>query len=122
MLGSILKPPCYRNGGKDGNTSPPTNVSKALQESGKQAIELAKQYVPDERQLGQMGGAAAEMFIFTSAKSGWEKINNTYAEPCKSILEKPEDRFQYWLNKSSNQLPNRGPVTVAAKSAAPHIP
>ncbi len=84
---------------KNGNTSPPTEVSKALFERGKQANKLATTYSADEKQLGQIGGAAAEMFIFMSTKPEWEKTYQVYAENCKSILEKPEDRFQFLLNK-----------------------
>ena len=83
----------------NGNTSPQTEVSKVLQGNGKQAMKMAETYVSDENQLGQMGGAAAEAFIFMSVKSGWDKINQAYAEPCKSILKNPENRFQYLLKK-----------------------
>lgn len=83
----------------DGNGSSPTEASKALQVNGKQAMKMAETYVSDKSQLGQMGGAAAEAFTFMSVKSGWEKINQSYAEPCKSILKNPENRFQHLLNK-----------------------
>jgi hypothetical protein len=79
--------------------SAPSDASKALQENGGKALNLAKKYVPDEKQLGQMGGAAAEVVIFMSAKNGWDKTNKTFAEPCKSILENPEKRFLYHLEK-----------------------
>lgn len=76
---------------KDGKASTSTEPSKAFQEKGKQAIEIAKKYVPDEQKLGKMVTDAFAYIVYIAAQSqsGWEKLIEANEKPCKSILENP---------------------------------
>jgi len=79
---------------EENKTSPPTQAAKDLQDKMQQVRNAAKEYVPDEGRLGEMGGSAAQVFIFQAMKTGWQGINQEYAARCKLLLDNPEMRFQ----------------------------
>lgn len=79
---------------EENKTSPPTKAAKDLQDKMQQVRNAAKEYVSDEGRLGEMGGSAAEVFIFQAMKTGWQSINQEYDYRCKMLLENPEKIFQ----------------------------
>lgn len=79
---------------REGAPSQPTEVSDAFMERGKRALAMAKEYARDEQQVNEIGGSTAELCLIEGVRSGWEKTNRLYAEPCNSLLEDPETRFR----------------------------
>jgi len=77
--------------------------SEKLQKSGERAMEIAGTYSANENQLGQIGGSAAELFIFSSNRPEWKKAKETYAKHCDSIITDPEARYKYWLSSADGK-------------------
>ncbi len=77
---------------------------KMLQKTAVRALEMARKYASNESELGQIGGGAAEWFIFGSNKPDWKKAKETYTERCTSIMASPESRYTYWLSATDGKL------------------
>lgn len=73
--------------------------SATMDSNARWAFKLAQIYVPEMKRLDAMSDLSAKIINKILIEEGPERLVLSYAESCKSILEHPTDRMQYWLDK-----------------------
>ena len=67
--------------------------------SANSALTLAQIYLPEVKKLEAMSALSARLINKVVKEEGATRLVLTYADFCKSMLEHPTDRMQYWLDK-----------------------
>lgn len=73
--------------------------SSTMDYNARWALRLAQTYLPEMKRLAAMSDLSAKVINKILKEEGPERLVLSYAESCKSILEHPTDRMQYWLDK-----------------------
>lgn len=73
--------------------------STRFDDSARTALNLAQLYVSEMKKLEAMAELSARTVNKINAEEGSTRLVLTYGDTCKSMLEKPTDRMQYWLDK-----------------------
>ena len=71
-----------------------------MDNSARSALTLARVYEPQQKKLEAMSELSAKMINKLVQEEGFTRLVLNYAESCKSILEQPTDRMQYWFDKN----------------------
>lgn len=78
---------------RDGTDSAPYDTS------AKWALRLAQTYLPEMKKQEAMSELSAKFINKLVEKEGSTRLVLTYADSCKSMLEHPTTRMQFWLDK-----------------------
>jgi hypothetical protein len=70
-----------------------------MQYNAKWALTLAQQYLPSMNKLDAMSELSAKLINNVVKEGGSARLVLTYGDLCKSALEHPTDRMQFWLDK-----------------------
>jgi len=73
--------------------------SSKFDASANSALTLAQVYEPEVKKLQAMSELSARLINKVVKEEGSTRLVLTYADFCKSILEQPTDRMQFWLDK-----------------------
>ena len=73
--------------------------SSDMEYSARWALRLARIYEPHPKKVEAMGELSVMIINKLVQEEGSARLAVNYAEPCKSMLEHPADRMQYWLDK-----------------------